>query len=196
MALAAVLLAAGACTPETGEPAPPTPQPAPPAKAAAAVPAKPDSPWLPLQNDGLHDPTNPALAYLQQPAEALSELPGAKDGNHVDWVAALRQQVITPRTNIYPETKIKVLDLDILMEQTAGMPMVLFPHKAHTEWLDCENCHDGIFKAKQGANPINMFKILQGDYCGQCHGAVSFPLTQCHRCHSVPRQSTTVPSGG
>ena len=81
------------------------------------------------------------------------------------------------------------------MERTAGMPMVLFPHRAHTEWLDCENCHDKIFKAKQGANPVNMFAILQGEYCGQCHGAVSFPLTQCYRCHSVPRASAPAPSG-
>jgi c(7)-type cytochrome triheme protein len=65
---------------------------------------------------------------------------------------------------------------------------VLFPHRPHTEWLDCENCHDKLFKKKAGETPINMFQVLQGEYCGRCHGAVAFPLTECRRCHSVPRQ--------
>lgn len=163
--------------------------------APAGTPAKDEAvitvpQWPPLADDGLHDPANPKLSYLQPPREALSTLPPAKEGNYVDWVAALRSGAIDPRTNIFPETKIEVLDLDVLMEETAGMPIVKFPHRPHTEWLDCKNCHDKIFIAKRGANPVNMFKVLQGEYCGQCHGAVSFPLTQCLRCHSVPR---TVP---
>lgn len=150
---------------------------------------KPAGPtWQSITEDGLHDPTNPAISLLQQPVEALSVLPRAQDGNQVDWVAALRNGYIQPRTNIFPETKIRVLDLDILMEDTAGENMVLFPHRAHTEWLDCKNCHDRIFIAKRGANSnINMLSILQGYACGQCHGAVAFPLTQCERCHSVPQ---------
>lgn len=151
--------------------------------------------WKPLAADGLHDPGNPALSLLQEPKEALSELPRANDGNNVDWVQALEDGYIEPRTNIYPETKIQVLDLDILLEDTAGLPMVLFPHRQHTEWLDCKNCHDRIFKAKRGANQFGMLDILQGNYCGQCHGAVSFPLTQCTRCHSVPRTEKTQPAG-
>lgn len=152
--------------------------------------------WPPLENDGLHDPANSRLSFLQQPREALSTLPPANEGNHVDWVAALRSGSINPRTNIYPETKIEVLDLDVLMEDTAGMPIVRFPHRPHTEWLDCKNCHDRIFIPKRGANPVNMFKVLQGEYCGQCHGAVSFPLTQCLRCHSVPRGSVAPQQSG
>ena len=88
---------------------------------------------------------------------------------------------------VQAETKIRVLDLDVLMTDTAAMPIVRFPHRPHTEWLDCANCHDHIFLPKAGANPVNMFAILQGNFCGQCHGAVSFPLTQCRRCHNVPR---------
>ena len=142
--------------------------------------------WRPLAEDFLHDPDNPALALLQEPEEALSVLPRAQEGNQVDWAAALRLGLINPRTNIYPGTKVKTLDLDIIFEETAGMPMVRFPHRPHTEWLDCKNCHDRIFVAKKGANDIGMLDILNGEYCGRCHGAVSFPLTQCARCHSVP----------
>lgn len=165
-----------------------------PIKAEAKAESQVDKPagpeWQSLAEDGIHDPSNPAIRLLQQPAEALSALPRAQEGNQVDWVAALRNGDIQPRTNIFPETKIRVLDLDILMEDTAGKNMVLFPHRPHTEWLDCKNCHDRIFVAKRGANSnINMLSILQGNACGQCHGAVSFPLTQCERCHSVPRSS-------
>lgn len=169
------------------------PKPAPVTKQDAQLP-EPEL-WKPLAADGLHDPSNPALSLLQEPKEALSELPRANDGNNVDWVQALEDGYIEPRTNIYPETKIQVLDLDVLLEDTAGMPMVLFPHRQHTEWLDCKNCHDRIFKAKRGANKFGMFDILQGEYCGQCHGAVSFPLTQCERCHSVPRADKPKPAG-
>lgn len=146
--------------------------------------------WRTIAADGIHDPANPSVALLQEPAEALSVLPKASEGNQVDWVAALSTQAIAPRTNVFPETNIQVLDLDIMFEDTAGMPLVLFPHRQHTEWLDCSNCHNKIFKQQQGANDVGMLDVLQGEYCGQCHGAVSFPLTQCFRCHSVDRKST------
>ena len=59
-------------------------------------------------------------------------LPEAREGNQVDWAAALRQGLINPRTNVHPETDVRILDLDILFEETAGQPMVLFPHTAPT----------------------------------------------------------------
>jgi c(7)-type cytochrome triheme protein len=148
-----------------------------------------DPGWKPLSEDGLHDPASPAIGVLQEPAEALSLLPPDTAGNRVSWVRALRERYIAPRTNILPETKVEILDMDIVMDQTGELPLVLFPHKPHTEWLDCSNCHDRIFVKKVDANPINMFAILSGEYCGQCHGAVAFPLTECNRCHSVVRRT-------
>lgn len=145
--------------------------------------------WKSLREDQLHDPQSQAIELLQEPAEALSILPPDTAGNQVRWVKALEDGYISPRTNILPDTDVQILDLDVLMKRTAEMPMVLFPHKPHTQWLDCANCHDKIFKAKAGATPVNMFQILQGNYCGQCHGAVAFPLTECKRCHSVPRKN-------
>lgn len=151
--------------------------------------------WKPLNQDGLHDPADTGLRLLQNPAEALSQLPPDVVGNQVNWVKALQQGKINPRTNIYPETKIRVLDQDVLLRETGEMPMVLFPHKQHTEWLDCSNCHEWLFKSKAGATPgLNMFAILQGEYCGRCHGAVSFPLTECNRCHSVVRKPIGTPA--
>jgi c(7)-type cytochrome triheme protein len=142
-----------------------------------------------LARDGLHDPANPGIRVLQEPADGLAKLPPDVVGNQVRWVQALEQGVIAPRTNILPDTRIRVLDLDVILPRTAEMPMVRFPHRQHTEWLDCSNCHEHLFKSKAGATTgLNMFQILQGEYCGRCHGAVAFPLTECKRCHSVVRQ--------
>jgi c(7)-type cytochrome triheme protein len=157
---------------------------------AGAVHAQ-SSGWKPLKEDGLQDPENPAIEFLQEPAEALSQLPPDGVGNKVLWNRALREKDMQPRTNSYPETKIEIIDMDIIMEKTGEMPLVLFPHLPHTEWLDCTNCHDQIFVKKVDANQINMFTILSGNHCGQCHGAVAFPLTECNRCHSVPRSTFT-----
>jgi c(7)-type cytochrome triheme protein len=142
--------------------------------------------WKPLAKDGIHDPNSPALAFLQSPAEALSVLPPDTAGNLVDWARALREGYISPRTNILPGTEIKLLELDIIMKQTGDLPFVRFPHLTHTEWLDCSNCHEEMFKSKTGATEFSMLDILEGRFCGRCHGAVSFPLTECNRCHSVP----------
>jgi c(7)-type cytochrome triheme protein len=148
-----------------------------------------DSNRAPLAKDGVHDPVSPAIKILQEPAEALAKFPIDAVGNQVRWVKALELGLITPRSNILPETKVNVLDLDVIMPRTAEMPMVRFPHRQHTEWLDCSNCHEKLFISKAGATKkVNMFEILQGEYCGLCHGAVSFPLTECKRCHSVERK--------
>ena len=144
---------------------------------------------VPLAKDGVHDTANPGIKMLQEPREALRSLPADVVGNNVRWVQALEQGLITPRTNIMSDTKITVLDQDVIMPRTGEMPMVRFPHKQHTEWLDCSNCHEKLFKSKAGATTtVNMFQILQGEYCGVCHGAVAFPLTECNRCHSVVRK--------
>lgn len=147
--------------------------------------------WDDLDQDNIHDPDNPALEIMQNPGEALSKLPpdeAGDIGNKVRWVQALQEGYIEPRTNIFPETKIQVLDLDILMKNTGSAQYVLFPHKAHTQWLDCVNCHDHLFAKKAGGTPmLSMLMILSGEFCGRCHGAVAFPLLLCNRCHSVPQ---------
>ena len=150
-----------------------------------------DSPrvWRELEDDGLHDPHSPVLDKLQNPSDALRVLPPDTAGNQVNWVKALRDSLIHPRTQLHSSTSVRILDSEVLMTDTNEMPIVRFPHRAHTEWLDCGNCHEKLFKSKAGANPVNMLAILQGEYCGRCHGAVAFPLTECSRCHSVPRGS-------
>lgn len=147
--------------------------------------------WSRLRDDGVHDPKSPAVKEKQEPAVALSllaeKVPDVGVGNQVRWVRALESGVIAPRTNLWPDTKIRVLDLDIYMDIGGSMGVVRFPHKAHTMWLDCSNCHDDVFRSVAGETPISMLQILEGEQCGVCHGAVAFPLTECARCHSVPQ---------
>jgi len=157
------------------------------ALAAAAAWAAP-SLWQRLEADGVHDPANPGLALLQQPGDALQALPRDTAGNLVRWVQAIDSGAINPRTKILPETVVRTLDQDIIISRNGSMPAVKFPHRQHTLWLDCANCHDELFKAKIGANKFSMLAILNGEQCGLCHGAVSFPLTECNRCHSVPNE--------
>jgi len=149
--------------------------------------------WKSLADDGIHDPTGPAIHELQEPRDVLSQLPAGAAvvnlGNQVRWVHALESGAIKPRrARVLPEPPIPVLDMDVLLNLQGSMRVVRFPHKAHTEWLSCENCHDEIFKPKIGANGIAMYNILNGEQCGRCHGAVSFPVAEgCRLCHSVQR---------
>jgi c(7)-type cytochrome triheme protein len=155
------------------------------AATAAAAPSL----WQRLEADGVHDPQGPGITLLQQPAEALAPLPRDSAGNLVNWVQAIDSGAIQPRSNLFPETRVRVLDQDLIIARYGSMPAVRFPHRAHTLWLDCANCHDQLFKAKAGANKFSMLAILNGEQCGVCHGAVAFPLTECNRCHSVPNAS-------
>jgi c(7)-type cytochrome triheme protein len=154
-------------------------------QACLAAPAQ----WQRLEKDRLHDPKGPGIASLQQPGDALEALPHDTAGNLVNWVQAIDRGAINPRSNLLPGTAVRTLDLDIIVAKYGSMPAVKFPHRQHTLWLDCSNCHDQLFKPKAGANRLSMMAILNGEQCGLCHGAVSFPLTECNRCHSVPNSS-------
>ena len=153
--------------------------------------SKDDAYWLPLTQDDLHDPKNLALHLMQNPANALSVLPRDGTGDQVNWVKALENNDIKPRISLRSSIQPEILDLNILFSDTGEMDQVEFPHKQHTEWLVCSNCHEDIFKYKAHAIKFGMLNILNGEYCGRCHGAVAFPLTECKRCHNVPRTSNT-----
>lgn len=146
--------------------------------------------WTPLAQDGIHDPASPAIGILQEPAQALSRLPEDIAGNYVRWMRALDEGFINPRSAVSPEFKVRLRTTEVLMKNTSSMFMVRFPHRQHTAWLDCSSCHEQLFTSKAGANKQNMWLLLTGEKCGQCHGAVAFPLTECARCHNVPRGSS------
>ncbi len=149
---------------------------------------------LPPAEDGIHDPQNPGTLMLQPPKLAFENLTSSRSGNRVDWVKALENGEIAPRyEKLSDEAQPVVMDLNIVREVKGSMPDVVYPHKQHTQWLDCSNCHPAIFIPQKGANQISMASILLGQKCGVCHGKVAFPVSECRRCHSKqkPPQSVT-----
>lgn len=149
----------------------------------------------PPPEDGIHDPENEGAFILQPPKDMFAKLPKGKSGNYVDWVQALNNGDITPRYDrLDPEVAPVVMDLNIVREVKGSMPDVIYPHKQHTEWLDCSNCHPAIFIPQKGANQISMAAIIMGEKCGVCHGKVAFPIAECRRCHSRPKTQKTAAS--
>ena len=140
---------------------------------------------LPPPKDGIHDPANDGTHSLQPPLTAFTQLPKSNDGNRVDWVKSLNDNAITPRFDRNdPTINAMVMDLNIVREVKGSMPDVVYPHKQHTQWLDCSNCHPAIFIPQKGANQISMAAIPLGQKCGVCHGKVAFPISDYRRCHS------------
>jgi c(7)-type cytochrome triheme protein len=138
--------------------------------------------------DGIHDPEDPEVEFLQSPREAFEGFKENPFGNHVDWVDVLTKGQISPRYDLIdPDKQPIVMDLNIVREVKGSMPDVVYPHKQHTEWLDCSNCHPAIFIPQKGANALSMASILMGQQCGVCHGKVAFPVSECRRCHSKPK---------
>ena len=138
------------------------------------------------------DAAGPAEPVLQMPEEAFAGLPLDRRGA-VDWMQALNNGILAPRSSVRQMVmeNMQILDQDVIMKNTREMPFVKFPHKSHTQWLACTNCHDEIFARKAGSAEISMRKIFNGEYCGVCHGKVAFPPTNtCERCHSVPHGNT------
>lgn len=148
-----------------------------------------DGKVVPIFEDGIHDPTNDAVKVLQPPVEAMQGFP-RDDSGVVDWVQTLEKGLIAPRKGLLGDDEMHAVDFDVIFKNTGSMPFVRYPHKQHTEWLTCKNCHPKIFLPQQGGNPVTMSAIIQGKYCGICHGKVAFPPTRnCGRCHSVPRNT-------
>lgn len=152
---------------------------------------------LPPTEDGIHDATNDGTPQLQPPLTAFSALPRANAGNRVDWVKSLEQKKIAPRwERDNPDARGAVMDLNIVREVKGSMPDVVYPHKQHTEWLDCANCHPAIFVPQKGANAMSMASILLGQGCGACHGRVAFPVSECRLCHSRKKDGPAPASHG
>jgi c(7)-type cytochrome triheme protein len=155
-----------------------------PAPAPSAAPPRADD------RDEFYDRDNPGFSRLQRAGEALDGMPRDADGKP-DWMSALRSQSIAPRQRIDGAPRPAPLDLDVVMRNTKQMPNVRFPHRAHTEWLDCGNCHPAPFAEKAGGTAIRMEDIFRGRFCGMCHDRVAFVTHRnCYRCHSVSQQGS------
>ena len=155
-----------------------------PVEAPVKPPVPPTLQAQELIDSGIYAADNESITILQSPSEALAGFPTNRR-KEIDWVKAMDNGLIEPRANLDGSEEILPMDMDILMEQTATMPHVKFPHLAHSQWLSCENCHNAIFEPVKDGNPITMGKILKGEYCGRCHDRVAFSLFVCEKCHNT-----------
>lgn len=164
------------------------PRPAPAAPTHRASTPEPD--W-----DRAYDPDNPGLPSLQKPHEALAGFRLDRAGL-IDWSEALAQGRIAPRARVDGKDFAAPFDLDVTMRNTKEMPWVRFPHRAHSAWLDCANCHPAPFAERAGSATITMERIFRGETCGMCHGKVAFVAwNNCELCHSLPQPGMGAPNG-
>ena len=104
----------------------------------------------------------------------------------IDWARALSEKTVTPKAGLTADKKDEEptdMDLEYVPK---GQPeyKVVFPHKTHTQWLACTNCHTEIFEMEKGKAAMTMEKINAGAYCGVCHGKVASPdVSNCPACH-------------
>ena len=146
------------------------------------------------QTEEYEDPTDiptPGPPYGKEnrdPNVVMRNFPVDSEGN-IDWVKAFKENIIHPHESLdLSKPPTPPFNFDIEIPAVGAMPNVIYPHYPHTFWLDCGNCHPSIFVMKRGANPISMVKIVNGEFCGRCHGRVAFPISNCTRCHVKPKQ--------
>ena len=124
------------------------------------------------------------------------KLPSARYGNRINWVKALRTGRIKPKNSMTASNPLiderLIMKLDRTLELRAEMALIspaIFPHKAHTEWLECSQCHPDIFNIKKKTTErFSMDKNLDGQFCGVCHLTIAFPMNDCKRCHPRMRE--------
>lgn len=133
---------------------------------------------------------NGNISYGKENFVKLKDFPKTKFGNRVDWVKAMKLGLIKPKNYLSAETAAMSFDKTLdLNAEWSGIPPAIFPHPAHTAWLDCSNCHPDIFNIKKKTTKhFTMTKSLRGEFCGLCHLKTAFPLNDCRRCHPDMRE--------
>lgn len=78
----------------------------------------------------------------------------------------------------------------IVYKNTKSFAPVVFDHAQHqASGLGCGDCHDALFKKKQGSadvnNALTMKALRKGKFCGACHdGKQAFSASKnCKKCH-------------
>lgn len=134
---------------------------------------------------------NGEIGYGREKFSELLGLPKTGYGNKINWVKALRKGMIKPTTYLRTSPVDIQLDKTLLLQAEMNLiPPAIFPHKAHTEWLDCNSCHPDIFNIKKKTTKhFSMHYILNGEFCGVCHMKVAFPIDDCRRCHPAMEQN-------
>lgn len=123
---------------------------------------------------------------------AFSALPKDQFGM-INWNRSVSEGIIKPLGSLQGKEAPYEGFLDNLLlfqVKVYFMADVLFPHGMHTYWVGCDSCHPKPFSKERGSNKFNMQDIIDGKYCGKCHGKVAFPpgtYKNCRRCHSITK---------
>lgn len=79
---------------------------------------------------------------------------------------------------------------EIVFKNTKSFAPVVFYHSKHkAAGVKCSECHDSLFKKKQGStdvkNALTMKALRDGKFCGTCHnGSRAFSAKKnCKKCH-------------
>lgn len=114
-------------------------------------------------------------------------IPLDRFGN-IDWTLMREKKALNPRKSaLEPAPKDEIRENTILFEpKMTYIKKVVFDHKTHSSQVKCAVCHPSIFKEELGANPVSMTEMSNGNFCGYCHGKVSFKFADCNRCHTKP----------
>jgi len=110
-----------------------------------------------------------------------SRIPVDKYG-FIDWLNMKERGIFKPIHSLdkdyIPETR----DNTILFESKSKVKNVLFSHDIHSTWIKCSSCHPEVF-SEDLKNNVKMVRMSKGQFCGHCHGKVSFTFADCLRCH-------------
>ena len=167
---------------------PPASAPAPRARASVAPAARPTASTPAAAVEPALPP--PLFESTLVPDSILRWIPRDHAGN-ADWIAALRQGLYRPRATIEmlpahavnPDTQPFAFDFYFPNDAPDSLMDAFFPHSVHTAIIDCRQCHGPVMRYKN--NKIQMSDILDGNFCGKCHGRVAFnPVNACERCHT------------
>ena len=145
---------------------------------------------------------------IQSLSKKWDDIPGAppafevlpKDhAGFINWNKAVTDGIIRPKSSIsgWEEDEYEGYLANLLVFQTKipEIPDVVFPHGMHTYWLSCDSCHPKPFKKEIGSTNFTMGNIIEGKFCGKCHGKVSFPpstFKNCNRCHVLKKTKMRV----
>ncbi len=100
----------------------------------------------------------------------------------IDWLNMKKVGVFKPIHSLNENYKPETRDNIILFESKSKAKNVLFSHDVHSSWIKCSSCHPEVF-TKTLTNNVKMVRMSKGQYCGHCHGKVSFTFADCTRCH-------------
>ncbi len=100
----------------------------------------------------------------------------------IDWLNMKKAGVFEPIHSLDANYKPETRDNMILFESKSKAKNVLFSHDVHSSWIKCSSCHPEVF-SETLTNNVKMVRMSKGQYCGHCHGKVSFTFADCTRCH-------------